>query len=265
LRGTGIFNDVYYVNGSRGSGCPVDPNQFSASSANVLYRNGSPYRGEIVSKEETNLLSPTLPNRSTIVSAITSNWIGYWPNGDATVTTLLTGGATLQTYWSSLNVPQTTNIMLSGGLPVNGTVFIGGHRIYSNGALLSGETIADNRLFRNGYGFTGNRTVTNSAITWNGQPVDISSMLFSSSAVPLTGSKFFANGVIAQGLINTTYITNGIRQDIPTYYINGTRYDALETSTAGISGFREQNVYFYKGVLANITINGLEFINGIIK
>jgi len=265
LRGTGIFNNVYYVNGSRGSGCPVNPSQFSASPTNVLYRNGNPYRGEIVSREETNLLSLTLPNRSTIVSAITSNWIGYWPNGDATVTTILTGGTTLQPYWSSLNVPQTTNIMLSGGLPINGVVFIGGHRIYSNGALLSGSVINEGRLFRNGYGFTGNVPVTNLNVTWNGQPVDVSSMFVSSTAVPSNGSKFFTNGILAQGLVNTTYITNGIRQDRPTYYINGTKYDDSDTITSGISGFREQTLYFYNGSLANGTINGVNFINGIIK
>jgi hypothetical protein len=256
---TGLVNNIYYVNGTRGSGYPN-----GLSPTNVLYKNGNPYRGEIVSKDETNLLSPTLPNRQTIVSAITSNWVGYWSNKDENLTSVHQGLSSLESYWNLAGVPQTINIMLSGGLPFTGV--LNNNRIFVNGAPLSGETIFEGRFFRNGNAFTSNlRMSSDNTVTWNGSPVDISSMFITSNTPVLSGSKFFTNGTLAQGLFNITVAANGLRQDYPTYYVNGLKYEALDVTTSGVSGFRDQTLYFYKGVVANGMINGVEFVNGIIK
>jgi hypothetical protein len=257
---TGLVNNIYYVNGPRGSGYPN-----GLSPTNVLYKNGNPYRGEIVSKDETNLLSPTLPNRQTIVSAITSNWVGYWSNKDENLTSVHQGLSSLESYWNLAGVPLTTIIVLSGGLPANGIMFIPGEEIYSNGVLLSGETVNNGKLFRNGYTFTGYRNVLDSTVTWNAQPVDISSMFVSSDIPVLSGSKFFASGRLAQGLVNTRYTTRGLTQEFPTYYVNGIKHEALNITTSGLSGFRDQTLYFHKGVLANGVIEGITFVNGVIK
>jgi len=253
--GNGLYNSTYYLSGLKASGYPTNSNQPSASPANILYKAGVPYTGEICREEETSSLPANLPNRQTTVNAITSLWIGYWPNGDATVTNILTGGGSyLQPYWDFADAPKTTNIMLSGGLPANGLLpDRAGDRFYANGVLLSplyANNMVDGRLFRNGVAFRGTLTVTNSAVNWNGQTIDISHMLVPSAAVPSSGLKAFTNGILNQGLINNIY------------FINGTKYESQESADLDISGLRVQTTALYKGVVATGVFDNVYYVSG---
>jgi hypothetical protein len=199
----------------------------------------------------------TLDNKGTVKQLnpqATGHYLNLFPhslNKNGSMLTKSIGSSLyLQPYWDVAQAPNTLMLQMSSGVLANGLL---NNKKYSNGVLLTADTIDGGRLFRKGSFFGGTLNVSNSAVTWNGQTINIASSLIASSAVPLTGVKTFSNGVLSQGAMGNTF------------FINGTKYEALETTTLGISGLTTQNIYYHKGVVANGNINGINFVNGVIK